>query len=485
MNIVDPVWLHARLSPDAPAVFAPEPNRDPITYDQLRRLANSVSAIAIAFGLPPRSVVGLLVVDPALHLAITLGLLQVGIAAVALRSASVPSTFKVTAVISDRAQSVVDAPRTIVIDETWFKGAGTAPPADPNRRVSPDDLCRIVLTSGSTGAPRAVGFTHHSLALRVASFDYVYGHRLPRSRRLYCDLGLGSSLAFMHVMHALMRGGMVLLNGSDRMGTLQALNLYGIDHMVTSPHGLGELVKSYEAGLGVLHSQMNLIMVAGGELRAELVMRTCAALGPNILNAYGATEVSRIATGDARAMLNTLGGMGYVLPGADLEVVDDADRPLPKGQEGILRMRRPEMVDGYIGDPVATAEFLRNGWFYPGDLGRLTEDGLLVVSGRIGTRLNVGGEKINPEVVEAALVSCPGVADAAVFTLPNALGIDEVHALVVADRFDERLLREHCMQTVPRVFAPGRFTRVLAIPRNEMGKIDRPKLSMLGQAHPI
>ena len=112
-----------------------------------------------------------------------------------------------------------------------------------------------------------------------------------------------------------------------------------------------------------------------------------------------------------------------------------------------------------------------------GDFGYLSDEGLLVISGREETRLNVGGEKIKPEAVEDVLKSFPGLADVAVTTVQNALGIKEICALIAANQpLDQEMLRAHCRARLQRVFVPVRFIAVDRIPRNEMGKIERKRL---------
>jgi acyl-CoA synthetase (AMP-forming)/AMP-acid ligase II len=171
------------------------------------------------------------------------------------------------------------------------------------------------------------------------------------------------------------------------------------------------------------------------------------------------------------------GAVGYVLPDAQAQIVDQAGRPLPERTEGIVRVRTEHKVAGYYGDPDTSASVFRDGWFYPGDFGYLTEDGLLVITGRQETRLNVGGDKINPEAVEEVLRSFAGVTDAAVTTAPNSLGIEELHALLKSDRpLDPEALRLYCEARLQRIFVPTRFIAVERIPRNTMGKIERAKL---------
>ena len=198
---------------------------------------------------------------------------------------------------------------------------------------------------------------------------------------------------------------------------------------------------------------------------------------PNLISLYGATEVGAIATADARVTTRVPGAVGYILPDAQVQIVDRSDKQLAPGTEGIIRVRTEQGVTGYYGDPTASAAMFRDGWFYPGDYGYVADDGLLVITGRQETRLNLGGDKVNPETVENVLAAFPGVSDAAVLTIPNALGIEEIYALIKSQSLlDEGALRTHCQAQLDRTFVPVRFITVDLIPRNESGKIERGRL---------
>jgi acyl-coenzyme A synthetase/AMP-(fatty) acid ligase len=276
----------------------------------------------------------------------------------------------------------------------------------------------------------------------------------------------------------LMRGGTILLYGQDSITTVQSLDLFKIQSMVTSPHGLAQHLKFYEAET-TFRCNFDHILVVGGQLTAELARRARLTMCPRLISYFGATECGSIASADARDVMEVPGAVGYVLPGSTVEIVDADENPLPRGQEGRLRLRTSdtEMAQGYVRDPDASAAAFRDGWFYSGDVGNLSSDNLLIVSGRAQTRLNIGGDKINPELIEDVIKSFPGISDAAAFSIADGLGIEQVQALVVLKSLiDEKALRDFCKARLQPVFVPIRYTPVSAIPRNEMGKIERPRL---------
>ena len=135
-------------------------------------------------------------------------------------------------------------------------------------------------------------------------------------------------------------------------------------------------------------------------------------------------------------------------------------------------------VDGYVGNPAGADQAFRNGWFYPGDIGAVTADNVLVISGRQTAVLNVGGNKMGPEAIEQAALAFPGVAQAGAFGVENEFGILEVWTAVVAPRgLDEAGLHRHLQKRLPDQFVPRRILRLPSLPKNAAGKLDRRRLT--------
>jgi acyl-coenzyme A synthetase/AMP-(fatty) acid ligase len=200
----------------------------------------------------------------------------------------------------------------------------------------------------------------------------------------------------------------------------------------------------------------------------------------NLFCTYGASEAGTVCVGAAHLLAGRPGAVGFVTPDADVEITDEAGAILPTGQEGIVRVRTPQNVDHYVGDPERSKLAFRNGWFYPGDIGSLTADRMLLIQGREESVLNLSGDKIKPELVEDALVSFAGIEQAAAFVKADALGIAQLWAAIVAQgSIDETALRSHCERKLGAGFTPLYFIKVDMLPRNEMGKLQRNKLAAL------
>jgi acyl-CoA synthetase (AMP-forming)/AMP-acid ligase II len=137
-------------------------------------------------------------------------------------------------------------------------------------------------------------------------------------------------------------------------------------------------------------------------------------------------------------------------------------------------------VDRYIDDPVESAAVFRGGWFYPGDIGSLTSDNLLIISGRGNDLLNAGGGKMAAEKIESALLSFNGISAAAAFMKTSALGVDEVWATIVCtETIDHEAVQAHCRARMPEVFVPAHIVTLDALPINAQGKVDRLRLKTM------
>jgi long-chain acyl-CoA synthetase len=481
IDIVKSILFQCRVHAEQPAICAPGSNFDLVTYGQLEYMINNTTRAVLSLGLSPGQIVGIQVKDKIFHVVLLLSLMRLGVATVSCRGPWLPDELGAAAIIIDTPEMTKGVEKVIRANLDWVRGSKD-PVVDAGLFAGTgDELCRIILTSGSTGTPKAIAFSQNKLVAKNARLEYCQGPRWPVSSRLFCDLGLSSSQGFRYVINMLMRGGMVMVYGEDGMTTLQSLSLFEIQNMATSPHGLSEYLRFFESAPS-FHSNFDHVLIAGGMLTKALAERAWARLSPNIISLYGATEVGAIATADARLSTEVPGAVGYILPDAEAQIVDESHEKVKVGAEGTVRVRTGQGITGYYGDPKTSAEFFRDGWFYPGDYGYITEEGLLVITGRQETRLNIGGEKINPETVEAVLATFPGINDVAVLAVPNAIGLEEVHALIKAERrpADEDL-KAHCRTRLQQIFIPVRYIVVDRIPRNEIGKIERGQLPDLAK----
>ena len=477
MNIVEPILFQAMHNPPAPALCAPGAGLGLISYGRLAHFINSIGRTAAALGLAPDQIVAVHLKDAIFHSAVVLALANIGIATLSVREPAFPPGLRVDAIITDDPQLArLGATKVIRADLNWAAGDGGPIEARHLYRGNGDALCRISLTSGSTGEAKAVGFTHRMQAERLARYVYAYGAHFPKCERLFSDLGLPSSIGFRHLLYMLSRGGTMFFPGATPMDTLQTFELYRVQGLIASPGGLSGFLKFYEEN-SAFHCAFEVIIATGSPLPPSLSERVRARLCSQLVYYYGTTETGTVSSAPAHVLTSVPGAVGYVAPGVTVEIVDSGGGLLAPDAEGILRVRSPVNVDRYLDDPALSQTAFPDGCFYTGDTGYLMRDGMLVVTGREKDILNLGGDKIKPQIVEDVLTSFETVGQAAAFTVPNKAGIDEVWALVVASaKIDENALLAHCQRHLPMPCVPTRIVMVDYLPRNENGKIERQRL---------
>jgi acyl-CoA synthetase (AMP-forming)/AMP-acid ligase II len=476
VNIVDPILAQCRFQPDAPALCAPGEPHATIAYGQMGKLINNVARHAERIGLRRGDNVVLYVEDMIGHALLILGLAKAGVVSVSGRGPELPPEIKVDAIVADIEAALPSGKRIIRADASWMDGDGTA--LDPRLSETDRDRgCRIVFTSGTTGEPKGVAFTHRMVAERAARFDYLAGSLLPACLRSCSALGFSTSLGFLHLIYVLTRGGLAVLAGGSHRHAMSACEFYEVPFWIGSPGGLAELLAVYEEAK-TRRCDLRGMLAGGSPLSKALSDRVRARLCANLVSAYGSTETNMVATAPAWVTAEIPGAVGYLTPGMIVEAVDGADRPLPLRSEGIIRIRGPYNVAGYVDAPDETASAFRDGWFYPGDIGSLTGDHMLIVSGRQKTVMNIGGDKVSPEIIEATLMAFAGVDRAGVLSVTNAFGIEEVWAAIASQGgVNEGRLRAFCQGLLPPAFVPRRFVGLGEIPVNEMGKVDRRRLA--------
>src|SRR5271168_5085525 len=190
-------------------------------------------------------------------------------------------------------------------------------------------------------------------------------------------------------------------------------NTVGVTTTCGSPSMLAELLGRRGDAVRRLET-MESFEVLGEHLPVKLAQDARSFLTPNISNEYGATETDRVATADAAVCIADPSAAGFLTPWIEAEIVDAADRPVPNGQEGRLRVRGAPVIAGYYRNDDATRRNFRDGWFYLGDIGIITDHGLLRVTGRIEDQITRDGVSISVLPLEEMIRAVPGVRDVAV-----------------------------------------------------------------------
>jgi acyl-coenzyme A synthetase/AMP-(fatty) acid ligase len=134
-------------------------------------------------------------------------------------------------------------------------------------------------------------------------------------------------------------------------------------------------------------------MAGGGKIGPEAVARIRSEICRNFINEYASTEAGAVAMGSSTSIGDIRDAVGFVLPWAEVEIVDESGQVLPPSSEGLIRYRTPRLMENL---KVASDNLpsVRDQWFYPGDIGSLTAEGVLCVTGRSSDVINRGGHKV-------------------------------------------------------------------------------------------
>ncbi|WP_417310642.1 class I adenylate-forming enzyme family protein [Devosia sp.] len=435
----------------------------------------AIEAIRL-LGLPSGALVLLDIRNPIHHLATIYALALLG-----LKSASVGASFTAQAAggprpavfLTDRDDlNGTDIPLQRV-DSRWF-AFDAARPIDYAKLLAmpgfpdPDDVFRYVYSSGTTGRPKCVALTNRAMEARIGHLMLSLSRRSSAGAEINL-MGFSTTLGIMAPLFTHTVGALLCFPSSPAE-TLHMTRLFN----VTSINGAVVQIKALVDALGSSPPPAGLrsVGVAAARVPPALLKDIRARLCSHVISAYGSTELGALSFGTAADLERGDGATGHVLPWVKLEVVDDDRNPLPPGADGIIRAQTDELAF-YVDAEGNAAEMLEDGWFYPGDYGRIEPDGLVVITGRIGDIINRGGVVVAPDYVEEVLKQAPGVADVAVVGAPGDDGLDKIWAAIIApEEIDGEAVMAFARARLNER-SPDRLFQVERFPRAESGKLQR------------
>lgn len=332
---------------------------------------------------------------------------------------------------------------------------------------TPEDTCYLIFTSGTTGAPKGVVLSHGAVMTYVRGAGAVY--QITAADRLWQGFSLAFDASVEEVWLAVREGACLLPASSLVMRDPQLL--------------AGELRKRRATVFSTVPTLLGLVeddlpdvrlLIVGGESCSEALVNRWA-VGRRMLNTYGPTEASVVATADeARPGLPVT--IGRALPGYRVVVLDAGGHPAPVGVTGEIHIGGPSLADGYLNRAEETARRFKpdaagNRVYATGDLGRLLVDGRIDFLGRADGQIKLRGYRIELGEVETVVASCPGVHLAAAAVRPVA-DIDSIIVWYVGD-VDRAVVARHAAAALPAYMRPAFLVPVAAMTRTVGGKIDR------------
>jgi long-chain acyl-CoA synthetase len=357
-------------------------------------------------------------------------------------------------------------------------------PAPEMAAVDDEDTAVILYTSGTTGKPKGAELSHLNL-LRNADVSARTNTTVGEGDIVLGALPLFHSFGQTVSMNAsvLVGATLTLVPKFDPGEALETMARDGVTHFYGVPTMYGAMLhhpgrEEYDL------SSLRVCMTGGSSMPVEVLRGFEDAFGTIVLEGYGLSETSPVASCNHPDRETKPGSIGTPIEGVEMRIVDENDAELPQGEIGEIVIRGHNIMKGYWGRPDATAEAMRGGWFHSGDLGKVDEDGYFYVVDRKKDMIIRGGYNVYPREVEELLYEHPAIREAAVLAVPHPEWGEEVGAAVVLEPGEE-VAPEEISAWVRERIAAYKYPRVVwfldELPKGPTGKIVKREIEVPAQ----
>jgi acyl-coenzyme A synthetase/AMP-(fatty) acid ligase len=479
---------HQKITYHPPKTSAIILNDVPISYGDLTVFASYFAGWLSQQGIVRGDIVAVSVSDAVLQICLTLGLMQVGAAQASLDPRLPPANFqellkrlRANHLVTDAwqqsvdwvAQHLVPSLGSIKITEATYKNSH--PP-------SLEDIALLCHGSGTTGDPKIMAFSHKVLLARCqnvsSEFDTSSGE---------CSLILQRHTSMTYLTRALQcfyQGGCLVEVSAMRQGSpdywdhfCKAVDLHDVRHVhctVVHAQALTELMKANTGK--VRFPRIKSFIVGASPVSPLLRDRIVTRLTPNLCINYGTNEAGTITRASSVVLKRHPNSVGMTAPLTEFAIVSANGEIAEPGKQGMVVVRGPCVINRYEEDEKATIKVFKQGWFYTGDIGYITEDNALYLLGRSDDMMIISGVNVYPAEVEKHIEDMPAVKEVAVTALYSELGHGIIVAFVVLGAScTAKEIIETCRKNVGWK-APNRVFFVSSIPRNFAGKVLRREL---------
>ncbi|WP_369227897.1 class I adenylate-forming enzyme family protein [Streptomyces sp. R39] len=363
---------------------------------------------------------------------------------------------------------------TLAVDDLYAE----AVEADPAPQLDSSALALLIYTSGTTGVPKGVMLDHSNIESMAGTG--CRGLELGRADRCLLILPLFHVNAIVvSVLMPLLAGGSVAI--TDRFDPETFFDLVERERPTyfSAVPTIYSMLAALPADVRPDTSSLRYGCCGAAPASAELLARIESRYGFPLIEGYGLSEGTCFSTVNPVAGPRRVGSVGRAVPGQDIRIVDERGTELAPGVDGEVIVRGPNVMRGYLGRPEETAKTIVGGWLHTGDVGHLDQDGYLFLVGRSKDMIIRGGENIYPKEIEDVLVTAPSALDAAVIGVPDDKWGEVVVAYVQprpGATVDPAALEALTARHLSGYKRPTSFFVVDALPKNAVGKIDKPSL---------
>jgi len=347
-----------------------------------------------------------------------------------------------------------------------------------------DDLATLIFSSGSTGDPKGVMLTHYNIASNIGQVSQVF--MLGGKDKVLGILPFFHSFGFTVTLWLPAVNGIGVVfhpNPLDATTISALVGRYSVTFLIATP----TFLQAYIRRCSPEHfGSLQYVLVGAEKLPERLALAFEDTFGIRPLEGYGCTECSPVVTVNGpdfrapgfRQVAARRGTIGQPLPGVAVRIVDlESGEAVPNGSSGLLIVKGPNVMKGYLGRPEKTAEVLRDGWYTTGDVATEEEDGFLVITDRLSRFSKIGGEMVPHVKIEDKLHELAGVTEQ-VFAVTSAPDEKKGERIVVLYTMSgeklEAVLEKLAQSDLPALWKPrpNQFFFTEALPYLGTGKID-------------
>ena len=342
--------------------------------------------------------------------------------------------------------------------------------------VAGDDLCNIMFTSGTTGAPKGAMLTHAATCRAFKAWSDVIG--LDRDRYLIINPFFHSFGLNAGILACLMTGSTILPHPVFDVPSVMARIPTDRVSMLPGPPAIYQTILNHPDLDTFDMSTLRLAVTGAAAIPVEMILQMRERLGfEKIVTGYGLTETTGIATmcrhtDDPEVIATT---SGRAIPDVEVRIVDPAGQEVPRGEPGEIVVRGYNVMVGYLDDPEKTAETIdADGWLHTGDIGVMDDAGNIDITDRVKDMFINGGFNAYPAEIESLMLAHPDIGQVAVVGVPDARLGEVGYAFVVAATGaspDPAAIISWCREEMANYKCPRHVEVIEALPLNASGKV--------------
>ena len=369
-----------------------------------------------------------------------------------------------------------------------------APDDEPLIEVDEDQWVRIMYTSGTTGRQRGVPMSYRlridGFKTMFMNFDAYFDYK-----DVLLTVGPMTHAAGLHLLPFYLKGAKLILHPRfDAQQVLETLERERVTVTLLAPTMIVMLlqhpdIRKYD------YSSLRRIFYGMSPIPVGQLRKAISVFGSIFRQNYGLTEAHQplttlhpwehVSEGTPKEM-ERLSSAGRRALGVEIKLVDPNGNPVPRGQTGEIAVRASQGGWEYWDKPEDSRAVFREGWIYPGDLGRMDEDGYLYIIGRTKDMIISGGYNVYPKEVELVIDSIPGVKESAVIGAPDTLWGEVVIAIIALEngkKVTEEAILDICTKNLAGFKKPRKIYFMEELPKNPYGKVNKTVLRQMYSQH--